>query len=95
MSNKVKIVDNLSQTVLFECMFDEIETAYIKAQEYEDMGLDISIKAPGLAESLVRSLGATEEELNQYTLSTIDEIDEHNDLGCAICLDDHSPAIKQ
>ncbi len=94
MSNLVKIIDQLSNTILFECPMNDLEIAYRKAHEYEEMGLDIQIIAPGLAETLVLSLGATSEEIENYKKSLSDEIDDHDDLGCAICLDDHSPLIK-
>lgn len=43
--------------------------------------------APGLAETLIKSLGADETEINQYKQSLQDEIDEHDDsdYGCGIC----------
>lgn len=90
MSSRVKILDNISGQILFECKVEEIEMAYQKAHEYEEMGLDISIDAPGLTETLINSLGASEEEIAQYKQSLSEEIDSHNDefgdeFGCAIC----------
>ncbi len=94
MSNRVKVIEVMSETTLFECPIEDIEIAYQKAREYEEMGIDVEIKAPGLAETLVRSLGANSEEIAEYQKSMDNEIDSHDDLGCAICIDDHSPAIK-
>ncbi|MCK6593702.1 MAG: hypothetical protein L6Q33_00725 [Bacteriovoracaceae bacterium] len=95
MSNRVKVIEVMSETTLFECPIEDIEIAYQKAREYEEMGIDVEIKAPGIAETLVRSLGANTEEIAEYQKSMNDEIEAHEDLGCAICLDDHSPMIKQ
>lgn len=94
MSNIVKVVDKISETVLFECGMGEIELAYKKALEYEEMGIDAIVVAPSLTESLIRSLGATNEDIIQYKESEDFEESLHEDLGCAICLDDHSPAVK-
>lgn len=91
---QVKIVEKMSQTVLFECPLSDIELAYKKALEYEDMGIDTEILSPSLTESLIRSLGATAEDIQQYKDSEEFEESLHEDMGCAICLDDHSPAIK-
>lgn len=94
MSNTAKVVDKLSQTILFECELAHIELAYQKALEFEAMGIDAEIQAPSLSESLVRSLGATNEDIKQYKDSEEFEESLHDDMGCAICLDDHSPGIK-
>lgn len=88
MSNQVKVIDILSNTTLFETSIDKIEDAYAYAAQMEEFGLDLKIVAPGLAETLIQSLGATEEELQTYRQSLIDEIDDHDqsEYGCGICL---------
>jgi hypothetical protein len=91
MSTRVQVIDNLSGQVLFDCDIKEMETAYSKASEYEEMGLDVKVLAPGLTESLIASLGATKEEIDQYKLGLEEEINTHNDefgdeFGCALCL---------
>lgn len=94
MSNTVKVVEKMSQTILFECAFSEIELAYKKALEFENMGIDAEVLAPSLTESLIRSLGATSEDIKQYKESEEFEEALHEESGCAICLDDRSPAFK-
>lgn len=88
MSNLVKVIDSFSKTVLFETSIDKIDEAYAFAAQMEEVGLDLTIEAPGLAETLIRSLGANEEELAIYKQSLIEEIEDHDDsdYGCGICL---------
>ena len=86
MSNKVRVIDNISELVLFETSIEQISSAYSFATMMEKEGLDIRIDAPGLAETLIESLGADEVEIAKYKKSMDNEIDEHiDDLGCAIC----------
>ena len=87
MSNQVRVIDTLSGTSLFETTIDKIDDAYAFATQMEEAGLDIEVVAPGLAETLIRSLGADDEEIKAYQQSLQDEIDEHedSDYGCAIC----------
>jgi len=87
MSNQVRVIDSLSGTTLFETTIEKMADAYAFATMMEEAGLDIEIKAPGLAETLIKSLGADEAEINQYKQSLQDEIDEHDDsdYGCGIC----------
>jgi hypothetical protein len=86
MSNNVRVIDNISGTVLFETSVEKISEAYAFAAMLEDEGLDIKIDAPGLTETLIKSLGATESEMADYKKSMDDELDDHEfDFGCAIC----------
>lgn len=87
MSNQVRVIDSLSKTVLFETSIDNISEAYDFAAKMEEAGLDLEILAPGLAETLIQSLGATNEEIDEYKLGLEAEIDDHDtsDFGCAIC----------
>ena len=86
MSNKVRVIDNISELVLFETSIEQISSAYSFATMMEKEGLDIRIDAPSLAETLIESLGADEVEIAEYKKSMDNEIDEHiDDLGCAIC----------
>lgn len=86
MSNQVRVIDNISGTVLFETSIEKIGEAYSFAAMMEDEGLDINIEAPGLAETLIQSLGAGETEIAEYKKSMDDELEDHeNDSGCAIC----------
>lgn len=86
MSNQVRVIDNLSGTVLFETSIEKISEAYSFAAMMEEQGLDIKIDAPGLAETLIQSLGADDKEIAEYKKSMENEIEDHvDDSGCAIC----------
>ena len=87
MSNQVKVIDVLSGTTLFETSIERIEDAYSYATQMEDAGLDIQVVAPGLAETLIKSLGASDQEISDYKQTLDDEIADHedSDYGCAIC----------
>lgn len=87
MSNQVKVIDVLSGTTLFETSIERIEDAYSYATQMEDAGLDIQVIAPGLAETLIKSLGASDQEISDYKQTLDDEIADHedSDYGCAIC----------
>ena len=86
-NNQVRVIDSISGTVLFETSIEKMADAYAFATMMEEAGLDIEIKSPGLAETLIKSLGADETEINQYKQSLQDEIDEHDDFdfGCSTC----------
>jgi len=88
MESKITIKDNLSQTCLFETDISNYELAQQKALEFEEMGLDISIHAPGLATTLMQSLGASLDDIENFSLELDAEIEDHDgDLSsCAICL---------
>lgn len=86
MSNLVRVIDNISGSTLFETTVEKISEAYSFAAMMEEAGLDIMIDAPGLAETLIQSLGADDAEIAEYRKSMDNEIEDHEyDLGCAIC----------
>lgn len=86
MSNQVRVIDNLSGSVLLETTLEKLDEAYAFAALMEKEGLDISILAPGLTETLIASLGANDQEIAQYKKGLDDEIESHeDDFGCAIC----------
>lgn len=94
MSMRVQVIDKISGLILFETSMECIDQAYLKASEYEEMGLDVKVNAPGLTESLISSLGASEEEITAYKSSLEEEINSHNDefgdeFGCALCPPKH------
>ncbi len=87
MSSTVKIIDKETGNILFECPIEQIEKAYEKAEEFEGFGLDIILKAPSLPETLIRSLGASEENVASLNSMLDEEIASHieEDTGCSIC----------
>ena len=86
MSNQVKVIDKLSGTTLFETTLEKIEDAYSFATKMEEEGLDITIVAPGLAETLINSLGAKQDEIEEFKKSLVEEIEDHEEnFGCSVC----------
>jgi len=81
MSSMIQVVETTSGEVLFQCPFEEDEKAYAYAREMEAMGLDITIKKPSVAQTLVNELGLNEEDRKAYDQSLEEEILEH-DSGC-------------
>lgn len=87
MSNQVIVIDALSNTTLFETTMEKIDEAYVFAAQMEEVGLDVRILTPGLNESFIQTLGATQAEIEQYKQELAEEIAEHqpSDLGCVVC----------
>lgn len=85
MKNQVQVIDNISQSVLFQTTLININQAYAFATLMEEEGLDISIVSEGLPETLIKCLGADENALKEYKESLEEEINSHEDCsGCAI-----------
>jgi hypothetical protein len=82
MLNRVQVIDALSQLVLFDCSPEDRDQAYLKALEFEDMGIVVDIKAPGLAESLINSLGASSQEIKKFQEELDEENSSHNCESC-------------
>jgi hypothetical protein len=87
MSKQVKVIDNLSSTILFETSLQNISEAYSFATLMENEGLDIRIQAPGLPETLIYSLGANKEDLAEFSEMLNEEIEAHETKfeGCTFC----------
>ncbi len=69
-----------------ETSLEKINEAYSFAAMMEEEGLDIEVVAPGLAETLIKSLGADDHEIEEYKKSLDEEVESHeDDFGCAIC----------
>lgn len=77
MSNRVQVQDSFSKEVLFECNMEELDLAYQKAHELEEMGLNITIQIPGVQETLMDSLGAGPEDIALNQLINEDESCSH------------------
>lgn len=87
MKNQVQVIDNISKSVLFETTFAKINEAYSFATLMEQEGLDISIVAPGLPETLIKCLSSDDRAMTEYKESLDQEISSHeNDLGCTTCI---------
>lgn len=79
---KVQVLDIGTNQVLFECSLEESERAHQYAAEMEDMGLDVKVVNPTLAETLTSSLGLDVEEVKVYQESMDHELEDHDSSCC-------------
>lgn len=78
----IRVIEKNSNDILFECSSDDAEKAYEFAAQMEELGLDVVIKQPSVAESLSMTLGASQEELQKIQEELNDEIESHNPDSC-------------
>lgn len=84
-SAQIKIIDNISQSILASFDIDESDAAYKFASEMEEMGLDIKISSPSIAETLGETLGVNEAEMDEFKESMEAEISSHLDRSDSCC----------
>jgi hypothetical protein len=82
MSLKVRVVDSNSKQVLFECALDQSDRAYEAAAGFEAMGLDVKIEHPNVNQTLADSLGVSGSQMEAFTESLDEEIEEHPGSCC-------------
>jgi hypothetical protein len=83
--NSIKVMEINSGEVLFETDMNNSELAYQQATIFENMGIDVQVKMPGVTESLARELGVTDEQLRILEEILEQEILSHDD-SCALKL---------
>lgn len=89
---KIQVLDNQTEQVLFECDIDQAEKAYEFAAEMEEMGLDLKVVNPTLADTLSSSLGLSGRALVDYRDSIQEEMEDH-DAGCCVAKDDGDKTV--
>ena len=77
MSNKVKIIDLSTETILYEYSIEDNDKAFHKANELENMGLNVKILTPTSIETLGVALGADHQSLKNVSQEIEKEIDSH------------------
>lgn len=82
MKTKVRLIEKNSGTVLFECEPEQVDLAYEKAADFEQMGLDVKIEQPTVNQTLADSLGVQGVALNDYQDSVAEEIEDHDGSCC-------------
>ncbi len=75
----VQLIEKNSQSVLYEIGIDQIEKAYEMAKQFEQMDLDIELRAPSLPLTLAKELGLTSDEEKSFNDAIDSELDGHND----------------
>ncbi|MDA9793035.1 hypothetical protein N9B72_00480 [Bacteriovoracaceae bacterium] len=78
----IKVIEKNSQKILLECSIMESDKAHKYACEMEKLGLEVAIIQPSLPESLYKTLGATQEEMERVKEELNDEIESHNEDSC-------------
>lgn len=78
MESKIKLLDSEGQ-LLYEFPIENHEAAYAKAQELEDMGIDVTMQSPSLPETLGATLGMSKEETEKLKTEIENEIESHNE----------------
>lgn len=79
---KIRVVDLQSGQTLFECSIQDSEKAYQFAAQMEEMGLDLKVLVPTLADTLSTSLGLTRDEQAAYEASLESEMEDHEGSCC-------------
>lgn len=90
MQSEVKVIDKISGETLFSCPIEEMEKAYAAASEMEEMGLEVQIKAPHIHQTLANSLGASEQQHQEYEQSMQEELEDH-DSSCCVSSESSAP----
>ncbi len=80
--SKILVRDILSQQTLFACEIAESEKAYQYAAQMEELGIEVEVISPTLAETLTASLGLSAEAREQYQKSLEEEMDSHEGSCC-------------
>lgn len=82
MTNIVKIIHLESEETLFQCSMSEIDQAYKRFSEYEEMGLEVKLIVPSTAETVINLLNIPEDQKENFRKTLAEEIDSHNDSCC-------------
>lgn len=77
--DQVKVIETTNHQVLFQCHLDEVDNAYHYARTMEEMGIEVEIKVPSIAETLGSTLGVSEDELDEFKEEMEQEIASHLD----------------
>jgi hypothetical protein len=89
MKSKLRVIEQSSGEVLFECGLDQAEAAYVKAAELEEMGLDVKVEHPGVNETLAASLGVDGPAMEALQESLAEELEGHE----SCCYDEKGARI--
>lgn len=82
MKSKVRLIEKNSGLVLFECEPSQVDLAYEKAADFENMGLDVKIEQPTVNQTLADSLGVEGAPLDAFQESLAEELEDHEGSCC-------------
>lgn len=83
MSKKVRLLTIDTNECLFETEIADIAKAYEYAAQLEEMGVEVKIDAPTIADTLSDSLGLNVDDQEKLQDSIIEEIEDHDGSCCA------------
>lgn len=78
----IRVIDVGTEQVLLEVPLEQAEKAYAFIAEMEEMGLDLRIENPTLADTLSQSLGLSPKQIADYKYSMEQEIEDHDGSCC-------------
>jgi hypothetical protein len=78
MKNKILIIDKKFQSILFSFESTDIELAYEKMRELENLSVEAILKVPTVLETLGNSLLNSESSKFDFNESISEEIDHHD-----------------
>ena len=78
MSNKIKVIETKTQSILFETSLEEEQKAYEHAAQMEEMGLEVKIVRDTIIESFQNSLGLSQKQLKEHQESVQEELHDHD-----------------
>ena len=78
-NSTIKVKDEITDEILFECNADEASKAFKFATEMEKYNVKTRIETPSSLETLVTSLAPSEEGLDQLKEEIHKELESHNE----------------
>lgn len=78
---QIHIIDT-SEQVLATFTLQEREKAFSYAEKLEEIGIEVSIKEPSVAETLIHALGADKNDKELLKQEIAHEVDDHIDKCC-------------
>ena len=83
MQKKVKVIAVYTDETLLEVPIEQMAVAYEYAAQMDEMGIEVKVEAPTIADTLSSSLGLTVEDQEKLHTSIEDEIEDHDGSCCA------------
>ena len=80
--SKILVIDKVTKQILLECKLDEADKAYEFAGSLEEMGLDVEVVNPTIAQTLSNSLGLSQAQVEEYEASMEEEMEDHDGSCC-------------
>ena len=84
----IRVIDIGTNQVLLEVPIEQAEKAYAFMAEMEEMGLDLKIENPTLAETLSQSLGLSAKQISDYKESMSQELEDHDGVINSCCFEE-------